>query len=297
MAARFTRKQGFLAAFLAYGMWGVLPVYWRLLSGVNSLQILAHRIIWAAVFCVALLLSTKEMKSLKEALSTRKNVLLVIGAALIVTVNWGLYIYAVTSNHVLESALGYYINPLLSVVLGALFFHEEIDGWTRLALGIATAGIVAAAVLYGKVPWISLLLALTFALYGAAKKELNLPPITSLALETFTVTPLMLIFLLVVHARGAGAFGNEGLGVSVLLIMAGVVTAIPLLLFGVAATSISLQTLGFIQYFSPTIQLFLGLFLFGEKPSRAIVVAFVVVLTAVGIYVASRMRKASAAKG
>lgn len=291
MATRFTRKQGLWAAFLAYGIWGILPIYWKLLSAVSPLEILAHRIIWAAVFCVLLLVRTKDMKSLTEALSTRKNIPLLICAALLVTVNWGLYIYAVTSNHVLESALGYYINPLLSVALGALFFHEEMDGWTRLALGIAAASIIAAIVLYGKVPWISLLLALTFALYGATKKKLDLPPITSLALETFIVTPLMLVFLFVVHARGAGAFVNQGFGVSALLVLAGVVTAVPLLLFGVAATSISLQLVGFFQYLSPTFQLFLGLFLYGERPNRAILVAFVGVLAAVVIFVLSRVHR------
>lgn len=290
MAERFSKKQGFWAAVLAYGLWGILPIYWKLLSSVSSLQILAHRIVWAAVFCLILLLSTKSMKSLRAALSSKRMVLLVIGAALIVTINWGIYIYAVTSNHVIESALGYYINPLLSVAFGGLFFHEKIDKWTGLAVGIATAGIVLAAILYARVPWISLLLALTFALYGAAKKSLNLSPITSLALETFIVTPLMLLFLVVVHSRGAGAFINKGFEISALLMLAGVVTAIPLLLFGVAATSISLQALGFIQYFSPTLQLLIGLFLFNEKPDKAVVVAFVAVLMAVVIYVVTRIR-------
>jgi len=245
MADGFSRKQGFWSAALAYGMWGILPIYWKLLSDVDPLQILAHRILWAAVFCLVLLAGTKDMKSLRDALSTRKNVVLVFCAALLVTLNWGLYIYAVTSGHVIESALGYYINPLLSVVLGGLFFRERIDRWTGVAVGIAAISIVAAGLLYGKVPWLSLLLAITFALYGATKKKLNFPPITSLALETFFATPFALVFLAVIHAQGGGAFVSEGLGVSILLALAGVVTAIPLLLFGVAATSISLQFMAF----------------------------------------------------
>ncbi|MEN6500130.1 MAG: EamA family transporter RarD [Rectinema sp.] len=295
MAEGFSRKQGFWSAALAYGMWGILPIYWKLLSDVDPLQILAHRILWAAVFCLVLLAGTKDMKSLRDALSTRKNVVLVFCAALLVTLNWGLYIYAVTSGHVIESALGYYINPLLSVVLGGLFFRERIDRWTGVAVGIAAISIVAAGLLYGKVPWLSLLLAITFALYGATKKKLNFPPITSLALETFFATPFALVFLAVIHAQGGGAFVSEGLGVSILLALAGVVTAIPLLLFGVAATSISLQFMAFLQYITPTAMLLLGLFAYGEEPSRAIVVAFAGVLVAVIIFTATRIQATRAA--
>jgi len=292
MAARFSKKQGFWAAALAYGLWGILPIYWKLLSHVDPLQILAHRILWAAVFCVVLLVGTRDVKSLRKALGTRKHVLLVLCAALLVTLNWGLYIYAVTSGHVIESALGYYINPLLSVVLGGLLFRERIDKWTAVAVGIAAAGIVAAGLLYGKVPWLSLLLAITFALYGVTKKKLNFPPITSLALETFFAAPFALAFLSVVHAQGKGAFVGAGLDVSMLLALAGVVTAVPLLLFGVAATSISLQFMGFLQYITPTAMLLLGLFAYGEKPNRAIVVAFAGVLVAVMIFAGTRIHAA-----
>jgi len=293
MAEQFSKKQGLMAAVLAYGLWGILPIYWKLLSQVDPLQILAHRIVWAAVFCVFLLLIMRNLRSLKAALNTKKNILLVICASALVTVNWGLYIYAVTSGHVIESALGYYINPLLSVVLGGLFFQEKIDRWTRIAIGIAAAGIVAAGILYGKVPWISLFLAASFALYGATKKKLNFPPITSLALETFIAAPFALVFLSIVHARGYGSFGTAGLGVSILLAVAGIVTAIPLLCFGVAATSISLQFMGFIQYLTPTAMLLLGFFLYNEKPNRAIVVAFIGVLTAVVIFVVTRIKKST----
>lgn len=292
MAARFSKKQGFWAAALAYGLWGILPIYWKLLSHVDPLQILAHRILWAAVFCVVLLVGTRDVKSLRKALSTRGHVVLVLCAALLVTMNWGLYIYAVTSGHVIESALGYYINPLLSVVLGGLLFRERIDRWTGVAVGIAAAGIVAAGLLYGKVPWLSLLLAITFALYGVTKKKLNFPPVTSLALETFFAAPFALAFLSVVHAQGKGAFGGAGFGVSMVLALAGVVTAVPLLLFGVAATSISLQFMGFLQYITPTAMLLLGLFAYGEKPNRAIVVAFAGVLVAVLIFAGTRIRAA-----
>ena len=288
---RFSQKQGLFAAIGAYGLWGIFPLYWKLLSSVNPLQILAHRILWAAVFCLMLLLARKEMSSLGVALKDPRKRVLVGAAGLLVTVNWGMYIYAVNSGHVLETALGYYINPLLSVALGAMLFREHIDRWTRIAVGIALVGIVAAGILYGQVPWISLMLAITFALYGAVKKGLGLAPITSLALETFSVAPLAFAFLAVMHAQGAGSFGNAGLRVTALLALSGVVTAVPLLLFGVAAISISLQLIGFIQYLTPTSQLLLGLFLYKEKPNAAIIAAFVAVLVAVVIFAVTRFKK------
>ncbi|SLM14316.1 Protein RarD [uncultured spirochete] len=288
---RFSQKQGLFAAIGAYGLWGIFPLYWKLLSSVLPLQILAHRILWAAVFCLMLLLARKEMSSLGVALKDPRKRVLVGAAGLLVTVNWGMYIYAVNSGHVLETALGYYINPLLSVALGAMLFREHIDRWTRIAVGIALVGIVAAGILYGQVPWISLILAITFALYGAVKKGLGLAPITSLALETFSVAPLAFAFLAVMHAQGAGSFGNAGLRVTALLALSGVVTAVPLLLFGVAAISISLQLIGFIQYLTPTSQLLLGLFLYKEKPNAAVVAAFVAVLVAVVIFAVTRFKK------
>jgi chloramphenicol-sensitive protein RarD len=287
---RFSQKQGLFAAIGAYGLWGIFPLYWKLLSSVLPLQILAHRILWAAVFCLMLLLARKEMSSLGVALKDPRKRVLVGAAGLLVTVNWGMYIYAVNSGHVLETALGYYINPLLSVALGAMLFREHIDRWTRIAVGIALVGIVAAGILYGQVPWISLMLAITFALYGA-KKGLGLAPITSLALETFSVAPLAFAFLAVMHAQGAGSFGNAGLRVTALLALSGVVTAVPLLLFGAAAISISLQLIGFIQYLTPTSQLLLGLFLYKEKPNAAVVAAFVAVLVAVVIFAVTRFKK------
>jgi len=288
---RFSQKQGLFAAIGAYGLWGIFPLYWKLLSSVLPLQILAHRILWAAVFCLMLLLARKEMSSLGVALKDPRKRVLVGAAGLLVTVNWGMYIYAVNSGHVLETALGYYINPLLSVALGAMLFREHIDRWTRIAVGIALVGIVAAGILYGRVPWISLILAITFALYGAVKKGLGLAPITSLALETFSVAPLAFAFLAVMHAQGAGSFGNAGLRVTALLALSGVVTAVPLLLFGAAAISISLQLIGFIQYLTPTSQLLLGLFLYKEKPNAAIIAAFVAVLVAVVIFAVTRFKK------
>ncbi|MCX8014235.1 MAG: EamA family transporter RarD, partial [Rectinema sp.] len=255
---RFSARAGTWAAVGAYGMWGLLPIYWKLLSHVSSLQILAHRIIWAGLFCFLLLALTHAIPRVGAVLRNRRTVRMVLASAVLVTFNWGMYIYGITSGRVLETALGYYINPLMSVLLGAIIFRERIDKGTLVAVGLAIAGIGGAVAFYGRIPWLSLGLAVTFALYGAVKKGLDLPPVESLFLETAAATPVALAFLAFVHNGGHGAFLNAGLATTALLAFSGVMTAIPLLLFGTAAVSIKLQTIGFIQYFTPTCQLLLG---------------------------------------
>lgn len=281
---------GTIAAFAAYIMWGLFPLYWRLLASVPSMQILAHRIVWAAVFCVVLMAGRKRLGEIASLVKNWKTFLVVLAASCVVTANWGLYIWAINSGHVLESSLGYYINPLISVLLGALFFSEKVDRWTGSAVAIAAAGIVGAAIAYGSVPWISLALGLTFAVYGALKKRLHLDPLLGLTVETLAAAPFALAYLATRHAGGAGSFLNGGAFVSLLLAMAGVVTALPLFCFAAAANSISLQKMGFIQYVSPTSQLLLALFAFHETPSSALFVAFGGVIIAVLIYIFSRKK-------
>ncbi len=287
---RSLETRGTLAAFAAYGMWGLFPLYWKQLKHVESMQILAHRILWAAVFCFILMLAWKRFPEIGKLVKQKKKFFLVFLASIVVTANWGLYIWAVNIGRVVESALGYYINPLVSVLLGALFFKEKVDPWTRLAVALATAGIVGAAILYGSVPWVSLLLAVTFAAYGALKKKVGIEPLISLAVETFIAAPFALAFLLFRQAAGAGAFWNDGVLTTILLTMAGVVTAVPLFFFAQAANSISLQKMGFIQYVSPCGQLFIGVAIYGEKPTAALLMAFAGVISAVLIYLFTRKR-------
>jgi chloramphenicol-sensitive protein RarD len=281
---------GTLAAFAAYGMWGLFPLYWKQLKHVESMQILAHRIVWAGVFCLILMIAWKRFSEIGKLLKQKKKFFLVFLASIVVTSNWGLYIWAVNIGKVAESALGYYINPLVSVLLGALFFKERVDPWTRLAVALAAAGIVGAAILYGSVPWVSLSLAVSFAVYGALKKRVGIDPLISLAVETFIAAPFALAFLFFRQAAGAGAFWNDGVLTTILLIMAGVITAIPLFFFAQAANSISLQKMGFIQYVSPCGQLFIGIVIYGEKPTAALLMAFGGVISAVLIYVSTRKR-------
>jgi len=285
-----TQAKGTLAAFAAYGMWGLFPLYWKQLQHVESMQILGHRIIWAAVFCFILLAAGKRLPEILLLIKDKKKFGLVLLAAITVTVNWGLYIWAVNVGRVIESALGYYINPLVSVVFGALFFKEKVDKWTKLAVSIATLSIVGAGLAYGSVPWISLFLAFTFATYGAFKKKVKLDPLLSLAVETLAAAPFALAFLLFRSSAGAGDFLSGGAITIVLLMLAGVITAIPLFFFAQAANSISLQKMGFIQYVSPCGQLFIGVVVYGEKTSTALLVAFIGVIAAVVIYLSTRKR-------
>lgn len=281
---------GTLAALAAYGMWGLLPVYWKSLATVEPLQILAHRIVWALLFALVLLAATRRLPELAGLLRDWKRARFALAASLLVTLNWGTYIWAVNSGHVVESSLGYYINPLVSVALGAIFFRERLDRPTIAALCVAAAGVVAATVLSGQLPWISLVLAFSFGFYGLVKKKAGLPPLVGLAAETLFVSPLALAFLVFRGGSGLGAFATGRPGVSILLAFAGVVTALPLLSFAAAANRITLTRLGFVQYLSPSLQLILGLLAFGEDVKLPMVVAFASVLVAVTIYVFPRTK-------
>jgi chloramphenicol-sensitive protein RarD len=287
--------KGTLAAFAAYGMWGIFPLYWKQLESVEPSQIISHRILWAGLFCVLLLAARGRLPEIVNLIRNRKKLLVILACSAFLTVNWWVYIWAVNAGRVMESALGYYINPLFSIVLGMVFFREKADGWTKAAVIIASTAIIGAAVVYGSVPWISLSLAGSFSVYGALKKKLGLGPLQGLTIETLAAAPFALVFLLARQGAGTGMYWNGGAVTTILLTLAGVLTAIPLLLFAAAANSISLQKMGFIQYVSPTLQLFLGVAVFGEKPSAALLVAFIGVIIAVLLYVFTR-RKALAGK-
>jgi len=281
---------GTLAAVAAYLMWGLLPVYWKRLSGVESLQILGHRIVWAAAFAVAALLATGRLGSLAALFRDRRRALYAAAASVLITINWGTYIWAVNSDHVVESSLGYYINPLVSVALGAIFLRERMDKWTSWAVGIAAAGVAIASIMIGRLPWISLVLATSFGLYGLVKKKAGLEPLAGLAAETLVVAPLAVAFLVARHAAGAGSFGGRDTVATAMLFLAGVATAVPLLFFAAAANRITLTRMGFVQYVSPTLQFALGVFAFGESVGPPMIAAFAAVIGAVALYALTRGR-------
>jgi len=282
-----TRK-GSLVAALTYSLWGLLPLYWKQLKTVDSVQIICHRIIWAFVFSIIVLAATRRLGALEAVFTDRRLTLPVAAGGLLITANWGPYIWAVHAGRVVESSLGYFINPLFAVAFGAMFFGEKLDRWTVTAVSIAAAGVAVASIMMGKLPWISLVLAATFALYGAVKKGLRLDPVVGLAAETLFVAPLAFAWLVIEHRTGRGALGGPDMKVNVLLVLAGVATAAPLLMFAYAANRITLQLIGFFQYISPALQLGLSLFVFGERLTPALMVALATVVVAALIYSSTR---------
>lgn len=289
-AARILRR-GTLAAFAAYGMWGAFPLYWKQLGQVGALQVLCHRVVWSGLFLVLLLIYKGRLGEVLGIWRHRASAVSVACCAALISLNWGVYIWAVQAGRVTETSLGYYITPLLSVALGALVFHEKVDRWTKLAVLLAALGITIAAWQTGRPPWVSLVLASSFALYGALKKRAGLDVLSGLAAETLLAMPFALAYLAAQHG---GALLTAGPKVTTLLVLAGPVTALPLLTFSYAALRIPLQRLGFIQYLSPSVQLALGVFLFGEHLGGPMVIAFGAVVAAVLLYALTRPKQAVA---
>lgn len=275
---------GILCAVSAFTIWGVLPLYWKLMNNISSTEILAHRFFWAFVFTLLLVLFRSQKGEIRKVVSQRKNLFFLCAAALVICINWGTYIWAVNSNHVVETSLGYYINPLLSVLLGIVVFKEKISKLECAAVVFAFIGVSIITVQYGRIPWIALVLALSFASYGAIKKHVKINTMVGLLLETAIITPLAFVYIFIRQINGTSAL-NTGQGITFLLLAgAGVVTAIPLLLFSQSTRMIRLSTVGFTQYIAPTISLVLGVFVFHESFSTLHLVSFSFIWCAVFLY-------------
>lgn len=278
------KKVGIAYAVLAYAAWGMLPLYWKYLERVPAFEILAHRIFWSFLFVLALLLLYRRGTLFKEALCNMRIALPAFLASLLISANWFIYIWAVNNGHVIESSLGYYINPLLSVGLGVLVLKERLTRWQIVALSLAGVGVLILTLQYGKVPWIAFSLAVTFGLYGLVKKQAQTEAMVGLALETFFVAPLALIYIVFLEAKGAGAIGFVSAAEMGLLLGAGVVTAFPLLWFAKGARTVPLSMLGFIQYLSPTITLAIGVFVFKEAFTAVHTISFAFIWCALLLY-------------
>ncbi|MGE5530060.1 MAG: EamA family transporter RarD [Patescibacteria group bacterium] len=285
-------KKGLSYVVAAFAAWGVLPVYWKLMAGVPAAEILAHRVVWSLVFVAALLfLAAGRRAKLGAILRDGKKRLYFPATAVLIGANWFLYIHAVNSGHIVESSLGYYITPLLNVLLGLVFLRERLRPAQILALALAAAGVIIRTIQYGSVPWISLGLALTFSLYGLLKKAADLDGISGLFLETAVLAPLALGFIIFWQARGEGSFAAAGVPTSLLLAGAGVVTATPLLWFAEGARRVTLTTVGFAQYLSPTLSLALGVLLYREPFSGWHAVSFGFIWCALAVYSLSQARQ------
>lgn len=261
-------KQGVFYMALAYILWGVFPLYWKLLEEVPSEEILAHRIIWSFGFMIILLIFTREVRKLlgqiTEILRKPKLLLYLFLSSVLISINWFVYIWAVNHERVLETSLGYYINPIVSVFLGKLFLSEKMNRGQQVAFMLAGIGVLISAFEYGKIPWVSLLLALTFGFYGLTKKMTKLKASFSLTLETLFVLPIAMSYFIYISSNGESAFLISDMHTVLLLIGGGIATAIPLLLFASGATKIPLFMIGVLQYIAPTITFFIGVFLYHE---------------------------------
>jgi len=276
-------KSGLIYALISYGIWGIFPLYWKMLLHIPPQQILAHRVIWSLIFLFVLLAWRRDRIFLHYLTSPKILGTLFLSGALI-GCNWFTYIYAVNTNHIVDASLGYYINPMVNVLLGVVFMKERLSRIQVIAVAFAFAGVAYLTFHYGRIPILSLVLAFSFGFYGLIRKKANLQSMPGLMVETLLLAPVALWYLWHVNTLGTGAFGHSSSLYNILLVLGGPVTAIPLFWFGIAATRIPLSTLGFIQYLSPTIQLLIGIFVFGEHFDMAYMISFGMVWIGLGIY-------------
>jgi chloramphenicol-sensitive protein RarD len=282
------QRIGLIAGLASYAIWGLFPLFWPLVEPAGAIEILAHRIVWSLAFLVVVLALTVGFRWVRRV-GRRRLAQLTLAAALI-TVNWGVFIYAVNNDHVVDSALGYYINPLVSVALGLLVLHERLRPRQRAAVLIGALAVVALTIEYGKPPWIALILASSFGLYGLVKKKVGLDGVQSLSIETAILIVPALAYIAAIQARGDSTFTSLGAGHALLLVAGGVVTAVPLILFGAAAIRIPLSTIGLMQYIAPTMHFIIGVAIYGEAMPPGRVAGFVLVWIALVLLTVDALR-------
>jgi chloramphenicol-sensitive protein RarD len=283
-----SERSNIIYPIAAYSLWGVLPIYWKVMKQLPSGDILAHRIFWSFLFLAVVISYMRRWSELRQAFSSAKSLLTVSVAALLISANWLIYIWAVNNNHIVEASLGYYINPLLTIFLGVVVLHERSDVWQIVALLLALAGVGLLTYQFGQVPWVAISLAVSFALYSLVKKLTKLSPLTGLAAETMMVAPLALVYLYMQVTGATTTYASLNYGMVVMILLTGVVTSVPLLLFAQGAKRVSLTTLGFVQYLSPSLSLIIGIFIYKEPFTLAYQVSFGLIWIALAIYSFSR---------
>jgi chloramphenicol-sensitive protein RarD len=288
------RRLGVLSGLAAYSLWGLFPLYFPLLEPAGGLEIVAHRVLWSLVLIGLLLTVTRHWSQVRALAADRRRLLVLAGAAFLIAVNWLLFVYGVNSGQVVETSLGYFINPLVSVLLGVVVFSERLRPLQWVAVGIAAVAVAVLTIDYGRPPWIALTLAVTFGLYGVMKKLVRVEAAPGLFVETALVAVPAGIVLAVLHSSGDGTFGNAGTGHTLLLMSSGIATAIPLLLFAAAARRIPLSTVGLLQYLTPLMQLAIGVFVYDEPMPPARLAGFMIVWVALAVFTADSLRHARA---
>jgi chloramphenicol-sensitive protein RarD len=282
-------RTGFLLGLLAYALWGVLPIYFKKIEALPAVDIVSHRIIWSLPFLAFLIVASKGWPKVREAIASRRTVGILVLTALLIGGNWLLYVYAVTSGHILAASFGYYLNPLANVLLGRFVLHEKLNRlqWTAVAIAAAGISVLAAGALSQL--WISLTLCVTFALYGLLRKVVTADAVTGLGIETVILFPLALLWLAWRFSTGAPVMGTSQT-LTMLLMLAGIVSTTPLLLFTAAARRLQYSTLGMLQFIAPTLQFLIAVLLYGEPFTRAHAIAFPAIWIALGLYVVAMLR-------
>lgn len=275
-------NKGLLFGVSAYIIWGLLPLYWKLVEEAGAYEILAHRGIWSLLICLSLLALRKQLKSAYVMVRSSRTLSLLFLASGLLTINWGVYIWSVTVNRVVEAALGYYITPLINVTFGVLLLREKLRSAQWIAVALAAAGVVILTLGYGSLPWIALVLAISWGSYSLIKKSLNLGALETLSLETLFAFLPNLVFLLIIESNGSAEFGSTW-SISILLFGAGAATVIPLLLFNGSTTRLPLSTVGLLQYITPTIMFFIGIYINNEDISTTKVIGFAFIWIALAV--------------
>ena len=280
---------GLIYALAAYTWWGFIPIFWKQLSHIDSVEIVMHRMVWACVLVTLVIVVSRQWRDFKALLLQAKLVFKLFIASVLVSVNWAVFIWAVNTGHLVETSLGYFMNPLISVALGVVIFGEALRRGQLVALSIAAISVIYLVFSYGVFPWIALVLAVTFALYGAVKKSVSVPATHGLAIETMCLLIPAAAYLLYIESRGSGQFLALPTN-AWLLVLGGLFTLVPLVLFASAAKRISMTALGMTQYIGPSLQLLIGVFIYGESFGSQKMIAFGLIWLALGIYSMDQLR-------
>lgn len=297
-AVPLSHRAGLALGVATYGMWGVLPLYFPLLQPASALEIIAHRVVWSLVFCALLLSLTRQLGAYTQILRSRRLVGTLAVAAVLVAVNWIIYVYGVTTDQVVDAALGYFINPLVTVLLAVLVLKERLrpTQWVALSFGVVAVVVITAGL--GRVPWISLGLAASFGIYGLIKNRVGreVAALPGLAVETTVLFPVALAYIVWLTVQGTSTFGAEGVGHALLLVSSGIVTALPLLSFGAAARVLPLRVIGMLQYIAPLMQFLIGVLVFREAMPTVRWVGFSLVWLALAILTIDALRSVRATR-
>ena len=276
--------QGIFYITIAYVIWGILPVFWKQFDMIPAVNVLAHRILWASVFSLALSL-LKKREYLRKYFSNPKSLVRLAVTGMLLSVNWGVFIYAVNSGQIVEAALGYFINPLISIVLGMIFLGEKLNKTQLAAFLLAMAGVAYLTINYGHFPWMAIILALTFGFYGLLKKKMNYDSMSALTVETTLIAPIALAYLIFGASDAGTTAATHQFSVAFMLVLAGIVTALPLYWFGIATAKIPLYSIGFFQYIAPIINLFIGLYIYHEAFTITHAISFSFIWAGLALYI------------